>query len=346
MENPVLTIVVPCFNEQEVLPETMKQLNQFLTQLIVEELVSEKSKVLFIDDGSKDDTWTIIYKYSLNHRHIRGLKLSRNAGHQNALLAGLFTAVETSDCLISIDADLQDDIHVMKEFIMKYHEGNEIVYGVRKKRDSDTFFKRSTAQAFYKLMKIMGTDLIYNHADFRLMSKRAVHELKHFSEINMFLRGIVPLIGFKSANVYYDRKERLAGETKYPINKMLAFSLEGITSFSVTPIRLVVLIGFLTFFISIMFGAYFLSLKFSGRTELGWTSLIASIWLIGGLQLIAIGLIGEYIGKIYKESKRRPKYIIDIDTLNMPIPHHLINDEGKYDEQHANAHFRNLPETN
>ncbi|PKG28309.1 glycosyltransferase [Cytobacillus horneckiae] len=303
MENPVLTIVVPCFNEQEVLPETMKQLNQFLTQLIVEELVSEKSKVLFIDDGSKDDTWTIIYKYSLNHRHIRGLKLSRNAGHQNALLAGLFTAVETSDCLISIDADLQDDIHVMKEFIMKYHEGNEIVYGVRKKRDSDTFFKRSTAQAFYKLMKIMGTDLIYNHADFRLMSKRAVHELKHFSEINMFLRGIVPLIGFKSANVYYDRKERLAGETKYPINKMLAFSLEGITSFSVTPIRLVVLIGFLTFFISIMFGVYFLSLKFSGRTELGWTSLIASIWLIGGLQLIAIGLIGEYIGKIYKESK-------------------------------------------
>ncbi|MBN6885147.1 polyisoprenyl-phosphate glycosyltransferase [Cytobacillus horneckiae] len=345
MENPVLTIVVPCFNEQEVLPETMKQLNQFLTQLIVEELVSEKSKVLFIDDGSKDDTWTIIYKYSLNHRHIRGLKLSRNAGHQNALLAGLFTAVETSDCLISIDADLQDDIHVMKEFIMKYHEGNEIVYGVRKKRDSDTFFKRSTAQAFYKLMKIMGTDLIYNHADFRLMSKRAVHELKHFSEINMFLRGIVPLIGFKSANVYYDRKERLAGETKYPINKMLAFSLEGITSFSVTPIRLVVLIGFLTFFISIMFGVYFLSLKFSGRTELGWTSLIASIWLIGGLQLIAIGLIGEYIGKIYKESKRRPKYIIDIDTLSMPIPHHLINDEGKYDE-HANAHFRNLPETN
>lgn len=345
MKNPVLTIVVPCYNEEDVLPKTILQLSSFLREIKEEGLISNKSKILFVDDGSKDETWKIIYKKSLHDENIRGLKLSRNVGHQNALLAGLAAAREASDCVISIDADLQDDITVIREFILKFQEGCEIVYGVRRKRDSDTFFKRSTAQGFYMLMKKMGVNIVYNHADFRLMSKRALHELQHFEEVNMFLRGIVPLIGFKSTNVYYDRKERLAGETKYPLKKMLAFSFEGITSFSVTPIRFVMLAGVLSFFISLLFGAYFLGLKFFGKTEIGWTSLIISIWLIGGLQLIAIGLVGEYIGKIYKESKRRPKYIIDIDTFNMPMPRHIINDGGNENEFYR-TDLGKLPETN
>jgi hypothetical protein len=218
--------------------------------------------------------------------------------------------------VISIDADLQDDIQVIPEFIRKFNEGCEIVYGVRQKRDLDSFFKRTSATCFYKLMNKMGVNLVYNHADFRLMSKRAIMELERFDETNLFLRGIVPLIGFKTDSVYYDRKERLAGETKYPFKKMVAFALDGITSFSVTPIRLVLWLGCLSFFISLLFGSYFLWLKFYGQTETGWTSLITSIWLIGGLQLIAVGLIGEYIGKIYNESKRRPKYIVDLDLFN------------------------------
>ncbi|MGG1399905.1 glycosyltransferase family 2 protein [Bacillus salipaludis] len=321
-----LTIVVPCYNEEEILPDTIFELKQLLESLKEEKLVSSFSKILFVDDGSKDRTWEIIYKEGLKNEAIRGLKLSRNAGHQNALLAGLFTAKETSDCLITIDADLQDDLQVIREFIKKYHEGCEIVYGVRKGRETDTIFKRSTAQGFYKVMKKMGVDLIYNHADFRLMSKRAVEELERFKEVNLFLRGIVPLLGFRSDVVYYDRKERLAGETKYPLKKMIAFALDGITSFSVSPIRFVLFIGFVSFFMSLLFGGYFLTLKFLGNTQTGWTSLITSIWLIGGLQLIAIGLIGEYVGKIYKESKQRPKYIIDIDSFNLPISrHHLLN---------------------
>ncbi|MED3563225.1 glycosyltransferase family 2 protein [Bacillus xiapuensis] len=326
MIEPNLTIVVPCYNEEEILPDTICELKQLLVSLKAEKLVSSLSKILFVDDGSKDRTWEIIYKAGLKNEEIRGIKLSRNAGHQNALLAGLFTAKETSDCLITIDADLQDDIQVIREFMIKYHEGAEIVYGVRKGRETDTFFKKSTAQGFYKVMKKMGVDLIYNHADFRLMSKRAVEELERFKEVNLFLRGIVPLLGFRSEMVYYDRKERLAGETKYPLKKMIAFALDGITSFSVTPIRFVLLTGFISFFMSLIFGGYFLTLKFLGYTQSGWTSLITSIWLIGGLQLIAIGLIGEYVGKIYKESKQRPKYIVDIDSFNLPISrHHLLN---------------------
>ncbi|OIK10277.1 glycosyltransferase [Bacillus sp. MUM 116] len=326
MIEPNLTIVVPCYNEEEILPNTIFELRKLLVSLKAEKLVSSLSKILFVDDGSKDRTWEIIYKAGLKNEEIRGIKLSRNAGHQNALLAGLFTAKETSDCLITIDADLQDDIQVIREFMIKYHEGAEIVYGVRKGRETDTFFKKSTAQGFYKVMKKMGVDLIYNHADFRLMSKRAVEELERFKEVNLFLRGIVPLLGFRSEMVYYDRKERLAGETKYPLKKMIAFALDGITSFSVTPIRFVLLTGFISFFMSLIFGGYFLTLKFLGYTQSGWTSLITSIWLIGGLQLIAIGLIGEYVGKIYKESKQRPKYIIDIDSFNLPISrHHLLN---------------------
>lgn len=328
MTESVLTIVVPCYNEEAVLPETIDKLQQLLMGLINDALVSKQSKILFVDDGSKDRTWELIYKEGLHNELVRGLKLARNVGHQNALLAGLFAAKEQSDCLVSIDADLQDDIEVIREFIIKYHKGFEIVYGVRKGRDTDTLFKRSTAQGFYKVMKMMGADLVYNHADFRLMSKRAVKELERFNEVNLFLRGIVPLLGFRSDVIYYDRLERQAGETKYPLKKMLAFAFDGITSFSVSPIRFVLIIGFASFFMSLLFGGYFLTLKFLGNTETGWTSLITSIWLIGGLQLIAIGLIGEYVGKIYKETKQRPKYIVDIDTLNLPIPrHHLLHQQ-------------------
>ncbi|PLS07805.1 glycosyltransferase family 2 protein [Neobacillus cucumis] len=326
MIEPVLTIVVPCYNEEEVLPQTIEQLEGQLKELIQDELVSKQSKILFVDDGSKDRTWDLIYKEGLRNGYVRGLKLSRNVGHQNALLAGLFTAKEHSDCIVSIDADLQDDIRVIREFILKFQQGFEIVYGVRKGRETDTLFKRSTAQGFYKLMKKMGVDLVYNHADFRLLGKRAVEELERFHEVNLFLRGIVPLLGFRSDVVYYDRLERQAGETKYPLKKMLAFAFDGITSFSVSPIRFVLITGFVSFFMSLVFGSYFLALKFFGTTQTGWTSLITSIWLIGGLQLIAIGLIGEYVGKIYKETKHRPKYIIEIDSYTLPKPrHHLIN---------------------
>ena len=342
---PILTVVVPCYNEEEVLPETISVLDQYLDELIQDELISNKSMLLFVDDGSKDKTWKIIYKAGLQNMRIKGLKLSRNVGHQNALLAGLLTAKERSDCVISIDADLQDDIRVIRDFLFKFQEGYEIVYGVRGNRDSDTFFKRSTAQGFYRLMEKMGVNLVYNHADFRLMSKRALEGLARFEEVNLFLRGIVPLIGFQSTSVYYDRKERACGETKYPIKKMLAFALDGITSFSVTPIRLVLFSGFISFFVSLVFGCYFFALKFFGTTVTGWTSLITSIWLIGGLQLIAIGLIGEYIGKLYKESKRRPKYIIDINTFQLPGTNYMFTEnQGLADEQFR-PELHQLPET-
>ncbi|MEH7392131.1 glycosyltransferase family 2 protein [Bacillus sp. JJ1474] len=345
MDHPMLTIVVPCYNEEEILPDTMLQLSIYLQELVKERLVSSNSKILFVDDGSKDQTWEIIYRKSLEDELIKGLKLSRNVGHQKALLAGLMAAKTVSDCVISIDADLQDDISVIREFILKYREGYEIIYGVRRKRDTDTYFKRSTAQGFYKLMKRMGVDLVYNHADFRLMSNRALYELQRYDEVNIFLRGIVPILGLKSTSVYYDRKERSAGETKYPLKKMIAFSLEGLTSFSVTPIRVVMLVGFLSFFISLLFGVYFLSLKLSGKTETGWTSLITSIWLIGGIQLISIGVVGEYIGKIYSETKRRPKYMVDIDTFNLPIPRSLIND-GENEHELFDHNYGKLSETN
>ena len=342
---PVLTIVVPCYNEEEVLPVTIFQLQNLLKELITDGFVSKQSKILFVDDGSQDHTWELIYKEGLRNEYVRGLKLSKNVGHQNALLAGLFIAKDHSDCIVSIDADLQDDIKVIREFLLKFHEGYEIVYGVRKRRDTDTLFKRTTALGFYKIMEKMGVDLVFNHADFRLMSKRAVQELERFSEVNLFLRGIVPLLGFRSDVVYYDRLERHAGETKYPLTKMLAFAFEGITSFSVSPIRIVLLLGFVSFFLSLFFGVYFLTLKFFGETETGWTSLITSIWLIGGLQLIAIGLIGEYIGKIYKESKRRPKYIVDIDSYSLSKPrNHVLNQTAEDEFYHLD--LRQISETN
>lgn len=334
MTEPILTIVVPCYNEEEILSYTISQLKGLLTEMVNENLISAHSKILFVDDGSQDRTWKLIFKETLNNGPIKGLKLSRNVGHQNALLAGMFTSKDESDCIVTIDADLQDDIFAMKEFVRKYREGYEIVYGVREKRDSDTFFKRTTAESFYKIIKSLGVELVYNHADFRLMSKRAVKELERFEEINLFLRGIVPLIGFKSTNVYYERKERIAGETKYPLKKMLSFAFDGITSFSMKPIRFVLFVGFASFFISLIFALYFLILKFFGNTELGWTSLITSIWLIGGLQLIAVGLVGEYVGKIYGEVKRRPKYTIDIDAYHSPLQKASLKDgyESEYSQ--------------
>lgn len=345
MTEPILTIVVPCYNEEAVLPDTIQELKYYLSEWIERKTISDKSKILFVDDGSRDRTWEIIYKESLLCERIKGLKLARNAGHQNALLAGLFSAKDSSDCLVTIDADLQDDVASIAEMIDYYHQGYEVVFGVRSRRDNDSFFKRFTAESFYKLMGRLGVKLIFNHADFRLMGSRAVEELAGFSEANMFLRGIVPLIGFNSTSVYYERKKRTAGETKYPLKKMLAFAFDGITSFSVTPIRFVLLVGLISFFSSMIFGGYFLVLKYFGSTELGWTSLITSIWLIGGLQLIAIGLIGEYIGKIYLETKRRPKYIIDIDLYNLHKPVKRIHSEGM-DYEQLKSEARKLSKNN
>ncbi|MGV3466271.1 MAG: glycosyltransferase family 2 protein [Heyndrickxia sp.] len=316
MNIPVLTIVVPCYNEEEVLHETTKQLSEVISQLIKENLITDKSKIMFVDDGSRDRTWAIIEELNGVHPYVTGLKLAHNVGHQKALLAGLEIAGKNSDCVISIDADLQDDISVIRDFIMKFHEGYEIVYGVRKKRETDTFFKRATAQGFYRFMQKMGVNVVYNHADYRLMSKRALEELSRYKEQNLFLRGIVSLIGLKTTEVYYDRKERFAGESKYPLKKMLSFAFDGITSFSVAPIRLITFIGFLSFLFSSCVGIYALVIKFMGHANTGWTSLMVSIWFLGGLLLMSVGLIGEYIGKIYEETKGRPRFAIETDLYS------------------------------
>ncbi|QJX81099.1 glycosyltransferase family 2 protein [Priestia megaterium] len=310
---PLVTIVVPCYNEQEVLKDTIMQLSSVLDDLRKEELISAHSKILFVDDGSKDRTWSLIAMESTINSYVTGLKLSCNVGHQKALLAGLEKAKAKSDCVISIDADLQDDVSVIRSFLLKYHEGDEIVYGVRDSRETDTFFKRNTALCFYRLMQKLNINLIYNHADYRLMSKRAIEELSRYKEADLFLRGIVPLIGFKSSNVTYNRKERLAGETKYPLKKMVSFAFNGLTSFSVVPIRAFTLLGCLLFFISVITGGYAFIQKLLGNTSIGWTSLIISIWLLGAIQLISIGVVGEYIGKIFLEVKKRPPYAVDID---------------------------------
>ncbi|WP_377520262.1 glycosyltransferase family 2 protein [Priestia megaterium] len=310
---PLVTIVVPCYNEQEVLKETITQLSSVLDDLRKEELISANSKILFVDDGSKDRTWSLIAMESTINRYVTGLKLSCNVGHQKALLAGLEKAKAKSDCVISIDADLQDDVSVIRSFLLKYHEGDEIVYGVRDSRETDTFFKRNTALCFYRLMQKLNINLIYNHADYRLMSKRAIEELSRYKEADLFLRGIVPLIGFKSSNVRYSRKKRLAGETKYPLKKMISFAFNGLTSFSVVPIRTFTFLGCVLFFISVITGCYAFIQKLLGNTSIGWTSLIISIWLLGAIQLISIGVVGEYIGKIFIEVKKRPPYAIDID---------------------------------
>lgn len=282
-----------------------------MTTLINDRKISDKSRVLFVDDGSKDRTWDIIEELHEGDDLFSGLKLSRNKGHQNALLAGLMTAKDLADISISMDADLQDDINVVDKFVDKYHEGCDIVYGVRSSRKKDTVFKRGTAGMFYKLMRLLGVDIIDNHADYRLISKRALEALSQFKEVNLFLRGIVKQIGFKSDIVYYERSERFAGESKYPLKKMLAFAFDGITSFSVKPIRLVTVVGFLVFLVSVAMIIYAIVQNCLGNTEAGWSSLMCSIWFLSGLQIMALGIVGEYIGKIYIEVKARPKYIID-----------------------------------
>lgn len=309
--NDILYIVVPCYNEEAVLHETSKRLKEKITALINDKKISYKSRVLFVDDGSKDKTWEIIEELHGSDDLFSGLKLSRNKGHQNALLAGLMTAKELADISISMDADLQDDINVVDQFVDKYHDGCDIVYGVRSSRKTDTAFKRGTAGMFYKFMRLLGVDIIDNHADYRLISKRALEALSQFKEVNLFLRGIVKQIGFKSDIVYYERSERFAGESKYPLKKMLAFAFDGITSFSVKPIRLVTVVGFLVFLISIGMIIYTIVQTCLGNTEAGWSSLMCSIWFLSGLQIMALGIVGEYIGKIYTEVKARPKYIID-----------------------------------
>ncbi|WP_077624301.1 glycosyltransferase family 2 protein [Sediminibacillus massiliensis] len=311
--HPVLTIVVPCFNEQEVLGETTRQLTETLQQLMTDHLISSKSSILLVDDGSKDQTWNMIVKATINHRSVAGLKLARNVGHQSALYAGLEKAKDRSDCVISIDADLQDDVSAIRTFVAKYLDGYDIVYGVRSDRQTDTAFKRTTAQAFYRSMQKIGINLVYNHADFRLMSKRALEELCKYKETNLFLRGIVPLLGFKSTEVAYTRKERHAGNTKYPLKRMLSFAFDGVTSFSIAPIRFISFLGMLLFMCGVVTGGYALMQKLTGNANAGWTSLMVSIWFIGGLQLIGIGIIGEYIGRVFLEVKGRPKYAVDID---------------------------------
>lgn len=306
-----LYIVVPCYNEQEVLRETTKRLIDKLNRMIAEGLVSQDSRIMYVDDGSKDRTWQIVEELHEGDPRVLGVKLSRNRGHQNALLAGLMTAKDMCDVTISMDADLQDDIEVLDEFVQKYREGCDIVYGVRNNRDTDTGFKRGSAQAFYKLLKFFGVDSVYNHADYRLMSKRALMGLAEFGEVNLFLRGIVPQIGYQTAVVEYSRGERFAGESKYPLKKMLGFAFDGITSFSIKPIRMIMGVGLVIFIVSLAMLIYSLVVYFAGQTESGWPSMIMSIWLLGGLQLLAIGIIGEYVGKAYMETKKRPKYIIE-----------------------------------
>lgn len=309
----ILYIVVPCYNEEEVLPETAKRLGQKLKTLISDGTVSEKSRIMFVNDGSKDKTWEIINSLHKEDNMFTGVNLSRNRGHQNALLAGLMSAKERADVTISMDADLQDDINAVDEMIKEYYNGCDIVYGVRSKRKKDTFFKRFTAEGFYRIMNFMGAETVFNHADYRLMSKRALEGLSEFKEVNLFLRGIVPMVGYRSASVYYEREERFAGESKYPLKKMIAFAMEGITSLSSKPIRYITAIGFLIFVISLLMIAYFIFRWAIGATVSGWASVICSVWAIGGLIMLSLGVIGEYIGKIYLETKARPKFIIEKD---------------------------------
>lgn len=304
-------LVLPCYNEEAVLHEASSRLKVKMNQLISENKISKDSRVTFVDDGSKDNTWSIIEELKESDELFAGVKLSRNRGHQNALLAGLMTVKDYCDAAISLDADLQDDINVIDKFIDRFIDGCDVVYGVRSDRKTDTVFKRTTAQGFYKVMKLLGVDIVYNHADYRLMSKRALDALEEFEEVNLFLRGIVPLIGYKSDVVLYERNERFAGESKYPLKKMLSFAFEGITSFSVKPIKLILDIGLIMFTTSLLFLIYFIALWCLGKTVEGWATIVVSIWMLGGVQLLCLGVIGEYIGKIYIETKKRPKFIID-----------------------------------
>ncbi|MCR5640183.1 MAG: glycosyltransferase family 2 protein [Lachnospiraceae bacterium] len=307
----ILYMVIPCYNEEEVLPETTRRLRDKMHRMMEEGLIDSKSRILYVDDGSKDKTWEMIEAYHAEGDLVCGAKLSRNRGHQNALLAGLSAAKEYCDMAISIDADLQDDIEVLDQFVRHYLEGDEVVYGVRSARKKDTFFKRFTAESYYKMLSCMGVDIVYNHADYRLLSKRAIETLMEYKEVNLFLRGIVPMIGFSSSEVYYERDKRFAGESKYPLKKMLAFAFDGITSLSIKPIRFITTLGTLIFIVSILLLIHFIIGSVLNRTVPGWATVVISIWALGGLQLLAIGIIGEYIGKIYLETKGRPRFIIE-----------------------------------
>ena len=307
---PRLGIVVPCYNEEAVLPETARRLIQLLQQMLADGAAAAGSQVVFVDDGSSDRTWPMIEEMAANDARVGGIKLSRNRGHQNALLAGLYTC--DADVVLSVDADLQDDIGVIPEMVQAYARGAQVVYGVRNNRTSDSFFKRASAQGFYRFINALGAESIYNHADFRLMSRRAVEALKSFREVNLFLRGMVPLIGFQSAIVYYTRSERFAGESKYPLRKMLALALDAVTSFSVAPLRFITGIGFLVFVLSILMGLWTIWVKlFTDHAVPGWASTMLPIYFLGGIQILCIGVLGEYLGKVYQETKGRPRYIIE-----------------------------------
>ena len=310
--NETLYRGIPCYNEQEVLPETARRLDEKLGGMIAAGIVSKDSRVLFVDDGSRDTTWEIIARLHSENPRFSGLKLSHNQGHQNALVAGLMEAKRFCDITISLDADLQDDVDAIDQFVAEYQAGSDIVYGVRSSRKTDTVFKRSTAVGYYRFLRWMGVEIVENHADYRLMSRRALDALAQYGEVNLFLRGIVPLIGFRTSVVAYERHERFAGESKYPLKKMLAFAIDGITSFSVKPIRLITALGVIIFVASGLCLLWLLITKLFGYTVTGWTTLMGSIWALGGIQLLCLGILGEYIGKIYKEVKHRPKYIVDV----------------------------------
>ena len=316
VKNPVLYIVVPCYNEEAVLPITNVMFSDKIEELIKNKKISKKSRVLFVNDGSKDETWNIIKKLSNENEYIEGISLSRNRGHQNALLGGLMEVKDKCDISISIDCDGQDDINAMNEMVDKYLEGYEVVYGVRSKRETDTFFKRFTAESFYKLLNAMGAEVVFNHADYRLISSRVLKEFADFKEVNLFLRGMVPLVGFKSSTVYYERHERLAGESHYPLSKMLALAFDGITSLSIRPIRFITFFGVLVALFSFIGVLYTLIAKLSGHAVDGWASTTCILCFVSGVQLISLGVIGEYIGKIYMETKRRPRYIISERTYS------------------------------
>ena len=308
---PIVYLVIPCYNEEEVLPETNRRLTEKMNTMVTQGLADEKSRILYVDDGSRDKTWSLIQEYHQANSVVRGIKLAHNRGHQNALLAGLMTAMQDCDCAISLDADLQDDVDAIDEFVKKYLDGCDVVYGVRNKRETDTFFKRFTAEGFYKVMKMLGADIVFNHADYRLMSRRALEGLSEYREVNLFLRGIVPLIGYRSDYVYYDRHERFAGESKYPLKKMLSFAMDGITSFSVKPLKMISNLGILLSILSVLGLIYALISYFTNNAVAGWTAIVSSIWLLGGIQLLCVGMVGTYVGKIYSEVKARPRFRIE-----------------------------------
>lgn len=308
---PTVYFVIPCYNEEPVLNETTKRLTDKMNSMISKRLADDKSRILYVDDGSRDKTWQIISALNGQNPMVEGIKLAHNRGHQNAVLAGLMTAMDRCDCAISLDADLQDDTEVIDQFVEKFMEGCDVVYGVRNKRETDTFFKRTTAVGFYKVMKLLGVDVVFNHADYRLMSRRAIEALSEYREVNLFLRGIVPLIGYRSDYVYYDRHERFAGESKYPLKKMLSFAAEGITSFSVKPLKMISSLGIIISLLSVLGLLYALISYITGHAVEGWTAIICSIWLLGGIQMLCLGVVGTYIGKIYSEVKGRPRFKVE-----------------------------------